>query len=352
MEIRQVSAIHGWYWIVQGFQMFRKAPMAWMLISFIFFLIAATLSLLIPMAGQPITMLIAPVFWAGIMIACREQEQGRQIEIAHLFIGFKTRIAPLITVGGIFLVGILIASSVFLATGGSDLVAMLEEGKRYDSSEIGNISSNILSSFLIVIMLLIPLFMAFIFSPALIILHNFSPVNAMKKSFLACIRNIIPFFVYNIILNLLSLIVMLVPYVGLIILSPIFFASIYVSYKEILLGEPVEVPADDYASATDYQKATWANNEEESAQETQNHAPVVKETRTERKEQEQKQEQRARAQNRTEIPGGNIMHCHQCDIPIPKEEAIRFDGKYFCSSEHFQEYQEDMSAGSKSGPEK
>lgn len=340
MEIRQVSAIHGWYWIVQGFQMFRKAPMIWMLICFIPFLIVVTLALLIPMAGPLIFMLIAPVFLAGIMVACREQEQGRQIEVPHLFIGFKTHTAPLITVGGIFLVGLLIIYSVFLSTGGSDLIAMLERGKRYDSSEIGGISSNILSSFLMVILLQIPLLMAFIFSPALIILHNFSPVNAMKKSFQACIRNIIPFFVYNLILNLLSIIVLLVPYIGLVILSPVLFASIYVSYKEILLGEQVKVPTDDYYSATDYQKATWSNNEEESAKETQDHAPAAKETRAERKEQKQS----IRTEDRTEIPEGDIVHCHQCDILIPKEEAIRFDGKYFCSSEHFQEYQAEMSA--------
>ncbi len=338
MEIRQVSAVHGWYWIVQGFQMFRKAPMIWMLICFIPFLIVVTLSLLVPMIGPLIFMLVAPVFLAGIMVACREQEQGRQIEVSHLFIGFKTHTAPLITVGGIFLVGLLIIYSVFLSTGGSDLIAMLERGKRYDSSEIGGISSNILSSFLMVILLQIPLLMAFIFSPVLIILHNFSPVNAMKKSFLACIRNIIAFFVYNLILNLLSIIVLLVPYIGLVILSPVLFASIYVSYKEILLGEPVKVP-DDYYSTTDYQKATWSNSEEESVREAQEHTPVAKETRVEKREQRS-----IRAENRTEIPEGDIVPCHQCDILIPKEEAIRFDGKYFCSSEHFQEYQEHLSA--------
>ncbi len=342
MEIRQVSAIHGWYWIAQGFQMFRKAPMVWMLICFIPFLIVVTLSLLIPMAGPLIFMLIAPVFLAGIMVACRDQEQGRQIEVSHLFIGFKTRTAPLITVGAIFLVGLLIIYSVFLSTGGSDLVAMLERGKRYDSSEIGGISSNILSSFLMVILLQIPLLMAFIFSPALIILHNFSPVNAMKKSFLACIRNIIPFFVYNIILNLLSIIVLLVPYIGLVILSPVLFASIYVSYKEILLGEPVKVPADDYYSAADYQKATWSNSREESAGQEQDTAPAAKEAVRDRAE-----EQAARAEKKTEILEGDIVQCYQCDILIPKEEAIRFDGKYFCSSEHFQEYQDSMSARSK-----
>ena len=338
MEIRQVSAIHGWYWIVEGFQMFRKAPLPWMLICFIPFLIVITLTLLIPMIGPIIFMLIAPVFFAGIMVACREQEQARQIEVAHLFIGFKASPGPLITLGGIFLVGLIVIYSLFLSTGGGDLVAMLEEGKRYDSSEIGNISSGILSSFLMVILLQIPLLMAFIFSPALIILHNFSPFNAMKKSFLACLRNIIPFFVYNLILNLLSIIVLVVPYIGLVILSPVLFASIYVSYKEILLGERVKV-ADSMYPPVDYQKANWSNSDDEAASQERE------------KEREKEPEKPATAVKKTkaasaekmEVPNGDILHCQQCGIPIPKEEAIRFDGKYFCCSEHFQDYQDQKS---------
>lgn len=340
MEIRQVSAAHGWYWIAQGFQMFRKAPMPWMLICFIPFLIIITLSLLMPMAGPAIFMLTAPVFLAGIMVACRDQEQGRQIEVSHLFIGFKTSLAPLITVGFIFLIGMVFIYSLFLSTGGGDLIAMLEHGKRYDSSEIGGISSNILSSFLMVILLQIPLLMAFIFSPVLIILHNFSPINAMKKSFLACIRNIIPFFIYNLILNLLSVIVLLLPYIGLVILSPVIFASIYVSYKEILLGEPVKVP-EDYYPKVDYQKATWADNEEESVKQASDTTTTVKEEKPEQKERSERIKPEKRE---TDIPEGDIVHCYQCEILIPKEEAIRFDGKYFCSSEHFQEYQDGMNA--------
>lgn len=347
MEIRQVSAIHGWYWITQGFQMFRKAPMVWMLICFIPFLIAVTISLMMPMAGPVIFLLSAPIFLAGVMVACREQEQGRQIEVSHLFIGFKTHLAPLVTVGIIFLLGLVTIYSLFLSTGGGDLIAMLEDGKRYDSSEIGEISSGILSSFLMVIVLQIPLLMAVVFSPVLIILHNFSPLNAMKKSFLACIRNIIPFFVYNLILNMLSVIVLLLPYIGLVILSPVIFASIYVSYKEILLGEPVKMLEEAYPQV-DYQKANWANTDDEQAKQDQDQEqeqePSSVTAKTSAPAPEERPKRTPPAESSSEMPEGDIIHCYQCEILIPKEEAIRFDGKYFCSSEHFQEYQDSMTA--------
>ncbi len=333
MEIRQVSAKHGWYWITKGFQMFRKAPMIWMLICFIPFLIAVTLTLMIPMLGAPVFMLIAPVFLAGIMVACFEQDQGRPIEVAHLFVAFKAGAVPLMTVGGIFFLGLIVIYSLFISTGGGDLVAMLQNNKRYDSSEIGEISSGILSSFLLVIVLQIPLLMAFIFSPVLIILHNFSPFSAMQKSFFACLRNIIPFFVYNLVVNLLSIIVLILPYIGLVILSPVLFASIYVSYKEIFLGEQVDIP-ENYGPNMDYQKANWSDVPVEPIRKEQNETPTEEHRKTQ-------------DEDIVIAADSDIAKCYQCDILIPKEEAIRFDGKFFCSDKHFQEYQDSMRAGEK-----
>lgn len=62
------------------------------------------------------------------------------------------------------------------------------------------------------------------------------------------------------------------PYcVGLVILIPTIFASIYVSYKDIFLGEPIRFK--NYESAPDFQKANWSDtsaeqHEHEAKQET------------------------------------------------------------------------------------
>src|SRR6187455_3232985 len=104
MEVRQVDAKQGWQWIVTGFYIFRQTPLVWILLCTTLLLIAVTLSL-IPMAGQFIFTLLSPVFLAGLMIGCRSLEQGEGLEFSHLFAGFRSSTASLITIGGIYLVG-------------------------------------------------------------------------------------------------------------------------------------------------------------------------------------------------------------------------------------------------------
>ncbi|MEK6596397.1 MAG: BPSS1780 family membrane protein, partial [Pseudomonadota bacterium] len=104
MEIHQVNAKQGLQWIMSGFYLFRKTPMVWVLVCFTLILIAMSMALL-PLLGKFIFTLISPVFLAGIMMGCKDMEQGKPLEIAHLFVAFKTNAAPLITIGGIYLIG-------------------------------------------------------------------------------------------------------------------------------------------------------------------------------------------------------------------------------------------------------
>src|SRR5687768_18564460 len=116
MNIRQVDGKRGWEWIVEGFQLFRRVPMVWILLCTTLLLIAATLSL-IPMAGQFIFTLLSPVFLAGLMIGCKALEQGDKLEIAHLLAGFRHTSGPLITIGGIYLVGQVLILGIFMLVG-------------------------------------------------------------------------------------------------------------------------------------------------------------------------------------------------------------------------------------------
>ena len=331
MEIRQVSAKHGWHWIANGFHMFRKAPMIWVLVCFTLLLIAMTLAL-IPMLGQFIFTLISPVFLAGIMIGCREQDQGKQLEIVHLFVAFKTNAVPLITVGGIYLIGQVLIIGLVMMIGGSQMTDMLLYGKRVDESELIGVMDNMLTASLIALLLSIPLMMAAWFSPLLVVFHNMQPIPAMKKSFFACLKNIIPFQFYGILLITFTLIAFMPYGAGLVILIPTIFASIYVSYKDIFLGEKVEI-ADDYQPKTNYQNATWSNAANESESTTKGGH-----------EEKGQHNDTSYADNSPLAAEGDIVQCNECKILIPKEEAIRFNGRFFCSDEHFQQYQENMDA--------
>ncbi|SOD40766.1 BPSS1780 family membrane protein [Nitrosovibrio sp. Nv4] len=232
MEVRQVDAKQGWQWIVTGFRLFRRIPLVWIILCFTLLLIAATLAL-IPMAGQFIFTLLSPVFLAGLMMGCKTLEQGGDLEISHLFAGFRSNPAPLITIGGIYLVGQVLILGVFMLVGGDVLMDLLVDGKRVDENELKDVSGHMLSASLVGLTLSIPLLMAAWFAPLLVIFKGLPPVEAMRQSFFACLKNIIAFQIYAVILVVLTILAA-IPYgLGLFVLIPTVFASIYTSYKDI-----------------------------------------------------------------------------------------------------------------------
>ena len=301
MEIRQVYAKQGLQWILSGFYLFKKAPIPWFIVCFTFMLIALVMSL-IPILGKFIFTLVSPVFLAGLMQGCKALEQGKPLEITHLFNAFKENPASLIAIGGFYLIGQILIIGLVLLIGGSQMTDMMLYGKRVDESELMGVMSSFLTSSLIMLTLSIPLMMATWFAPLLVVFHNFPSVVAMKRSFFACLRNIIPFQVYGITLVILT-IICLIPYgVGLVILIPVLFASIYVSYKDIFLGEPLRFKSNELEN--DYQKANWTETES----------------------------QVAHSQNETELE--ETVQCAHCNRTVQRSAAITDKGKFYCNEEH------------------
>ena len=321
MEFHQVNAKQGLQWILSGFYLFRKAPLAWVFVCFSLMLIAITMSL-VPLLGKFIFTLISPVFLAGIMLGCKDMEQGRPLDISHLFMAFKTNPVPLITIGGIYLIGQILIIGLVIMIGGSQMTDMLLYGKRVDESELMGVMSNLLTASLITLALSIPLMMASWFSPLLVIFHNIPPIVAMQKSFFACLRNFIPFQLYGITLILLT-ILSIMPYgVGLVILIPTIFTSIYVSYKDIFLNEPLRFKSNE--SGNDYQQTSWAaDNTAES-----------KRTETETKQQSHESENKS-----VDSSSGELVQCAHCNLLVARNEAIEDSEQFFCSEEHHKLHQ-------------
>lgn len=237
MEVRQVDGKQGWQWIVTGFLLFRRVPVVWIVLCTTLLLIAATLAL-IPVAGQFIFTLLSPVFLAGLMIGCRTLERGGELEIAHLLAGFRHTATPLITIGGIYLVGQVLIFGVAMLIGGETMRDLLMAGKRVDENELQEVMSSSLSALLVALTLSIPLMMAAWFAPLLVIFKNLPAVEAMRLSFFACVKNIVAFQIYGFILVVLTIIAS-IPYgLGLFVLVPTLFASIYASYRDIFADTP------------------------------------------------------------------------------------------------------------------
>lgn len=236
LEGRQVSPRRGLDWIIEGFALFRRNPLIWIVLFSAYLLIGMVLSM-IPVLGPIVLNLLAPVFVAGFMVGCRVLDRGGELEISHLFAGFKHHAAHLVTIGGIYLAGIIVIVGImFAGTDQAALQAMLS-GKRMTPEETQAVLGEgfVLTS-LFGLLLLVPLIMAYWFAPVLAAFHGVPGFSAMRQSFFACLRNIGPFLVYGVV-SIILLVVAAIPFgLGLLIMIPTMIASLYVSYKDVFAG--------------------------------------------------------------------------------------------------------------------
>jgi hypothetical protein len=227
---RPLAPARGWAWIVEGFDFFRRQPLAWIAIVIIAALIFIGLSI-IPILGSLAAMVLAPVFLGGVMLACREQDEGRELQIGHLFAGFRERFGPLASIGLIYLgLTILIALVVGVVTGAGVWTIV---GGGADPAAVAGAGMTILLAFLIMLGLLVPVFMATWFAPALALFHEHSATDAMRSSFIACLRNMLPFLLYGVILFLLAIAASIPFGLGWLVLGPTMAASLYTGYRDV-----------------------------------------------------------------------------------------------------------------------
>ena len=231
MESRQVAASQGWQWIVEGFDLFKKSPIIWVVLFIILFLIVIALHF-IPILGPLVLYILSPVFFAGLMVGCKAQQSGEELEIAHLFAGFKKNTNSLIVLGGVYLVGQIFIFGVMFIFGGGAIFALMRGGQP-DLAAMTAAMSSAMLAVLIGLALYIPLAMALWFAPALVIFNDVQPVPALKSSFNACLKNIIPFLIYGIALFVLSIIASIPLFLGFLVLVPVIFTSVYTGYRDI-----------------------------------------------------------------------------------------------------------------------
>jgi len=229
---RGVAAGRGWDWIAAGWELFKKQAGMWIALTLVALVIFVVLAF-IPFLGSIASIVLTPVFGAGIVIGCRAIEEGRALEIGHLFAGFKEKLAPLATVGAIYLgAAIVIALVVGLATGASIFAMMSGHAPEVATPAA---ALTVVLALLIMLALLLPVMMAIWFAPPLVVFHGKGAVEAMQESFTGCLRNIVPFLVYGLVMLALSLVASIPLGLGWLVLGPVLAASLYTSYKDIYL---------------------------------------------------------------------------------------------------------------------
>jgi uncharacterized membrane protein len=232
---RRVAMGRGSNWIAAGWRYFAANPGPWIGAAVVWLLISSVGSL-IPVVSIAINV-ITPVFMGGLIAGCVDQDDGRPFRFDHLFSGFRDQFGPLAVLGliqlGLFIglvlaLGIVVAGVLF-AAGYADIFD--NPNLIYDSGAL----LAVLLVTLIGLLVAMPIVMAMWFAPALVVHGKKAPVEALLLSFRGCMKNVMPFLPYGLLLLLLGVFVVATAFLGAMVVMPITVASIYVGYKDIFL---------------------------------------------------------------------------------------------------------------------
>ena len=257
---QSVPAGRGWEWWRRGFAIFLASPWMWILVIVVLggiFLVGAAIVGGVavgmmrssPMAFFAVAGLfglamsiVYPVLTGGLMLGARAVDEGEGLGVGHLFAGFTHSGGRLALIGLFLLVGNLVIQVVVtvllgasLSSGMANPAAMGQQGALL---------------FLIYLALTVPLAMAFWFAPALVVFHDLSAFDALRSSFLGCLKNLVPFLIYGLVGLGLGIVIALV--MGIIVaitrgfgivlafalilaIGPIVIGSIYAGYRDIYI---------------------------------------------------------------------------------------------------------------------
>ncbi|MBI3902272.1 MAG: hypothetical protein HY306_04920 [Nitrosomonadales bacterium] len=243
MEARKVEAANGWEWIKQGYALFKKSPVLWIVLVMI-----GTAGLIaiasIPVVGDPLATLLFPVILGGLMLGCQALERGEELELMHLFAFFRHNSQPLVTLGGINLVSQLLILGIMGLTGGAALVSIMMSGQpENDPAVLMEAVTGAGLALLIGAVLFCVLLLAMQFAPMLVLFNKMHPIPALKASLRACLRNVGALSIYGIAIILFGLVASMPMMLGWLILLPVMLTSMYAGYRDLFPMQEEAAPA-------------------------------------------------------------------------------------------------------------
>ena len=228
-----VAAGHGWSWIAAARAMTKPQTGLWIGVFAVFAVIVVALGR-IPVLGMFVLYFIPPVLFGGIMMGCEAVRNGGKMTFGHLFAGFQSHTRQLLGIG-LFTFGAIIAILIVVAAIFGMAIANMFLGAKPDMAAIDPalMGMNILLAVLIMLALSIPVYMAVWFSYPLVVINDLPVTQALRTSFYACMKNIVPFLLYGIFAFLLAIVATIPLALGWLILGPVMLVSLYTAYRDV-----------------------------------------------------------------------------------------------------------------------
>ena len=224
--IRSVDAGRGIGWISGGFSMVFKSPGTWVLVTIALFVISIVVDIITPEAISAAMSMAVTTYLGGLlMLSCRSMEHGEDMFTHVKAHASSTPLLILAAIAGVLYFGLMMA---FATLGvGALMVALMSPMLALQSAGVGLLG---------ILVLYVLISMALLFSPALVVLRGVPPVEALRLSFMGCLKNIIAFLLYTLLMMLVMIVAAIPLGLGLLIAIPAYICSSYIAYTHLFEG--------------------------------------------------------------------------------------------------------------------
>jgi hypothetical protein len=231
-EGRGVRSGQGWRWIADAWAMTRGQRLVFIGVLLVLTIVSIAVSF-VPLIGSIASAFLSPFLGAGFAFGCDVVRRGGQLEVAHLFAGFERHTGRLLLLGVValgmyFLIGIVVGL-VLAATIGPALFG----GSVPTPEQLWELRLPLLLAALIGLALLVPMTMALLYVPTLIMLNDAEVFPAVKASFVACLKNVVPFLIWGLAGLAMLLVSSPVILIGPLLVWFLLRVSLYMSYRDI-----------------------------------------------------------------------------------------------------------------------
>ena len=231
-EGRGVPAGQGWRWIADAWAF--TGEQRWTFVGvFLLLCLLQIVAQFVPIIGWIAATLLSPVLVGGFVLGCDAVRRGERLEVGHLFAGFQRHAGKLLTLGAIYLGFGIVMGIIMVAIVGTSFLPLMMGSEQPNPEQVMAMIVPILLATLVVMAVSIPVSMAMLFAAPLIVLADSDVGSALKTSFFACLKNILPFLVWSVAMFLLSIIAAIPLFLGWLLLGPVAMVSLYMSYRDI-----------------------------------------------------------------------------------------------------------------------
>lgn len=242
---QRVPATRCFTWLASGWRMFAAHPADWVLMALCAFALLAIPTVVlapIPLIGPMIPPVLLTLLLGGMLHAASTQAEDGQAHFLQLFEGFRRHPGNLSLIGVFYALPLILIHLLLILVGGGLLVSLLGSSI---GGALGDLTNSLLSMLVdlgialgIFLLLWGLLLLAMLFAPALVMEAKAPPLEAMRLSLAASLRNIGAVLLLGISLYVLFVLALVPAGLGVLIYIPLLVGTLHAAYQD-LFATPV-----------------------------------------------------------------------------------------------------------------